>query len=197
MKPIYGVAGVARSGTSMMMKVLIEGGIEGYYEDKKNKFNPNGFYESAELSKIKDIDSKNIDFLCGKVIKMLPWFFEYLYEDYDYKIIFMRREIEEIIMSQKLMYFEKDSIRNLSRKYMKMKLEKDIDNYINILENKRNVSLLFVNYNDLMNNSEIEIKKIINFIPEINFNINKMLSVPDKDLYRNRLLENGDLIWKI
>ena len=98
MKETYIVSGFMRSGTSMMMRALIAGGLVPAYnknidiELKETEANPNGFYE---LSMEEYLDPTFPKAYEGKVIKCL-WKGALELIEGNYKMVFMVRDPEEI-----------------------------------------------------------------------------------------------------
>src|SRR5512141_2581353 len=89
------VSGLPRSGTSMMMKMLAEGGLTIITDQIRNadEDNPNGYYE---FEPVKQLADGQFDWLAGangKVVKIISALLEYLPRDYHYKVIFMERAI--------------------------------------------------------------------------------------------------------
>src|SRR6266536_2490928 len=104
-EPIIVVSGLPRSGTSMMMKILAEGGLSIVTDELRtpDTDNPNGYFE---LENVKQMSAGNVDWLSnagGKVVKVISALLEYLPPLYSYKVIFMEREIREILASQRKM----------------------------------------------------------------------------------------------
>ena len=104
MKPVIIVSGLPRSGTSMMMKMLAAGGIEIHTDHlrKADEDNPQGYYE-VELVKHLQHDSAWLHHMKGKAVKIISFLLYYLPLTLRYQIIFMQREMQEILMSQKKM----------------------------------------------------------------------------------------------
>jgi len=98
---IYIVSGLPRTGTSMMMRILHTGGMHALTDNirEADSDNPNGYFELEKVKKIKE-DASWIDEAEGKVFKMVSMLLLDLPTDRDYKIIFMRRNIDEILASQ-------------------------------------------------------------------------------------------------
>ena len=98
------VSGLPRSGTSMMMQMLKQGGIE-ILTDKirqNDVNNPRGYYE---LEKVKELPKDNtwLPEAEGKGVKIIVQLLQYLLPGFEYRIIFMQRDIKEILRSQKKM----------------------------------------------------------------------------------------------
>jgi hypothetical protein len=99
------VSGLPRSGTSMMMKMLQAGGI-GIMTDNlrvADENNPKGYYEFERVKQLDKGDNAWVAEAQGKVIKVISYLLEFLPADFHYKVIFMRREMAEILASQRHM----------------------------------------------------------------------------------------------
>ncbi|MHA1724012.1 MAG: sulfotransferase [Promethearchaeota archaeon] len=178
------VSGLPRSGTSMMMQVLEAGGLEILSDHKRqaDHSNPKGYYELEAVKRL-DKDNSIIKEAQGKVIKVISHLLEYLPMEFNYKIIFMNRDMEEILRSQQKMLGEAED------KYPPEMVEifqKELNNVkIWMEENANKVDVLKVNYSDMILDPLPQIKRIIEFL---NFPLNedKMLEAIDPNLYRNR-----------
>ena len=183
------VSGLPRSGTSMMMQMLDEGGIPPLTDKEReaNIDNPKGFYEFERVKKLPD-DTAWLDDARGKAVKVLAELIKHLPEGYDYKVVFMHRNLKEMIESQKKMLERRgedpDEVSDaelmaMFKKYRKM-LKKRIDEH-------PDMDVIYVSYNQVMQNPEKSIQSIDEFFNG-RLDKNKMLSVIDKDLYRNRVV---------
>jgi hypothetical protein len=98
------VSGLPRSGTSMMMKMLAAGGIPALTDGHRraDPDNPLGYFE---LEVVKQLPS-NVDWLKeanGHAVKVVSALIEKLPRDHNYRIIFMQRDLTEILASQRRM----------------------------------------------------------------------------------------------
>ncbi len=109
------VTGLPRSGTSLMMKMLEVGGIPPLTDRARvaDEDNPKGYYEFERVKKLPQ-DTSWLPEAEGKAVKMVSMLLYDLPKDRAYKIIFMRRQMEEILASQKKMLLRrnKDMIVN-------------------------------------------------------------------------------------
>ncbi len=98
------VSGLPRSGTSMMMKMLEAGGLGVLIDNIRtaDEDNPKGYYEFERVKKI-ETDKAWLPEARGKVVKMISALLKHLPDGYEYRIVFMRRRIEEVLASQKQM----------------------------------------------------------------------------------------------
>ena len=98
------VSGLPRSGTSMMMQMLHSGGMEVLTDAKReaDDSNPKGYYEFEPVKKMM-ADVSWLPEANGKVVKIIAQLLTFLPDNYKYKIVFMRREMDEVLTSQQVM----------------------------------------------------------------------------------------------
>lgn len=95
------VSGLPRSGTSMMMQMLAAGGVPIFTDGQRvpDENNPKGYYE-VDLAK--GLAKKNswVHDCDGKCVKVVAPLIGYLPSSVDYRVIYMKRPVQEIIRSQ-------------------------------------------------------------------------------------------------
>jgi hypothetical protein len=98
------VAGLPRSGTSMMMQMLTSGGIEPYTDGRReaDSDNPRGYFEHEKATALHR-DVSWIPEARGKVVKIVAHLLPHLPPGEEYRIVFMHRELEEVTASQTAM----------------------------------------------------------------------------------------------
>lgn len=181
------VSGLPRSGTSMMMKVLEAGGLEVFTDNLRvaDEDNPKGYYELEQVKALKDGDDSWIKDAPGKVVKVISSLLEYLPSTYKYKIVFMRREIAEILASQKQMLIRRGESSDGDDQKMAEMFQEHLKRVRVWLANQPNMDILYVDYNALMGNPAPEIKAVAEFLG-LSEKLDAMLAVPDKKLYRQK-----------
>lgn len=186
-KTIIIVSGLPRSGTSMMMKVLETGGMEIVTDNIRvaDEDNPKGYFELEQVKALKDGDDAWITGAPGKVVKVISSLVEHLPSRYQYKIVFMRREITEIFASQKQMLIRRGEPNDGNDQEMAEMFQEHLKRVRVWLANQPNMEVLYVDYNALMGNPEPEIKAVAEFLG-LTENLNALLAVPDKKLYRQK-----------
>ncbi len=105
-EPIVIVSGLPRSGTSMMMKMLEAGGLPVMSDNERTADidNPKGYFEYERVKDLeKEKDKSYIREGRGKVLKVISFLIKDLPSDNDYRVIFMRRNLDEVITSQNKM----------------------------------------------------------------------------------------------
>jgi len=181
----YIVSGLERSGTSMVMQILLAGGAPVVFDNSRrtDQNNPKGYYE-LEGGKIinKLIDGTfPLDEHKGKFIKITSYGLKYLPAG-KYKIIYSERNIEEILDSMEKMADIKDTERDETRESF-IKLNSMIKNYIG---DREDMEVLLINYNEILSNPSTNIKKIYDFLGLADINLEKMIDAVDKKLYRQK-----------
>ncbi|HEY7090007.1 MAG TPA: sulfotransferase domain-containing protein [Tepidisphaeraceae bacterium] len=98
------VTGLPRSGTSVMMQMLAAGGIPPLTDQLRaaDEDNPRGYFEFEPVKQIKQ-DKSWLNDAAGKAVKMVHLLVPELPLDREYRVIFMRRQMEEILASQRKM----------------------------------------------------------------------------------------------
>ena len=181
----YIVSGLERSGTSMLMQILKAGNLSIAFDNSRppDRHNPKGYYELEGGKIINKLMNKSfpLDNYKGKFIKITAYGLKFLPPG-KYKIIYSERDIEEILDSMEKMMGKKDSSREETRESF-LKLN---DTIKNILREREDMDILFVNYNNIISNPEKDIKRIIKFLGLSNTLYDEMVSTIDKKLYRQR-----------
>jgi hypothetical protein len=190
-KPIIVVSGLPRSGTSMMMKMLAEGGLPIITDElrRADDDNPNGYFELEVVRQLKEGNETWLQGMNGKGVKVISALLEYLPQNYQYKIIFMERDSRETLASQKKMLDHRGQTSRLTDEEMEQEFQTHLAAMKPWLVRQPNMEVLYVNYNALMSDPESYCEKIVNFL-EVPLNQSGMLAVPDRQLYRNRNAKN-------
>jgi hypothetical protein len=186
-KKIVVVSGLPRSGTSMMMKMLTEGGIPAVTDSLReaDEDNPNGYFEIEEVKALKDGEKQWIYDARGKVVKVISYLLEFLPEDLTYDVIFMDREIHEVLASQKKMLRRRNETSAISDAEMEAQYREHLKAVKYWLPRRSNMRVMYVKYNEMVNSPEALCPAIVNFL-ELPLNVEAMRSVPNPSLYRNR-----------
>jgi hypothetical protein len=105
------VAGLPRTGTSMMMQMLAAGGLTPLTDGKRaaDDDNPRGYFEYEPATRLRD-DASWVPQARGRVVKLVAPLLPFLPTDQHYRVIFMHRDLREVIASQQVM------LKNLDRK---------------------------------------------------------------------------------
>src|SRR5689334_7039557 len=115
-REIIVVSGLPRSGTSMMMKMLAEGGLETVTDSLRtaDDDNPNGYFEFEAVKEMTDGNTGWLKDAGGKVVKVISALLEHLPAGHRYKVIFMERPLQEVLKSQQKMLLNRDENSSIS-----------------------------------------------------------------------------------
>ena len=187
------VSGLPRSGTSMMMRMLEAGGMDIITDNIRaaNEDNPQGYYEYERVKKLKNGDTEWLQDARGKAVKVISALLENLPAFYSYRVIFMRRDLNEVLASQRNMLIRRgEPVNSIDDEEMAKIFQKHLNQINNWFSQQENIEVEFVNYNDLLQNPGSNIIKVNKFLDE-RLNADSMLSIPDKNLYRQRFDRSG------
>lgn len=182
------VSGLPRSGTSMMMKMLEAGGMEILTDNLReaDANNPKGYYEFERVKQLKDGDLGWLPNAVGKVVKIVTGLITFLPADYNYKVIFMQRELKEVLSSQKKMLgrLGKDDDNIPDDKMAKIYQEhlRQVNAWIS---EQPNIEALYMNYNTMVADPTESLHKVRAFLGG-DMSLETMANVVDKKLYRER-----------
>ncbi len=180
------VSGLPRSGTSMMMRMLEAGGIPALTDELRtpDDDNPNGYYEFEDVKSIEDY-STWIDRAPGHSVKMVYSLLKHLPADREYRVLFMRRNVDEILQSQKKMLERKGITTDIPDATMKALFERELRQFYSWIPTQSHLKLVNISYNDLLSNPEGTIDQINRHFDET-LDTEAMVQLVDPNLYRNR-----------
>ena len=182
MNDITIVTGLPRSGTSLMMQILNKSSIPLLIDGvrKKDVNNPKGYFELEAVKKIVK-DNSFLKEAKGKAVKVVCPLPIYLDLSYKYRVIVMRRDMEEILASQgKMLNKDQSKSKSAFSKIYSNHLDKMYAFFI-----KNNIEYFDVWYSDLIENSDEVLDGVIKFCM-LDDNLKELKNVISPDLYRNK-----------
>jgi hypothetical protein len=180
------VSGLPRSGTSMMMRMLETGGMPVLTDNVRtpDDDNPNGYYEYEAVKQTKD-DSRWLEGSEGKAVKMVYKLLYDLPADRSYKVLFMRRKLEEVLASQRVMLERHGMADGVSEAQMSALFRSEIDAFYKWVANQPHLELIDVDYNRMQADPRAEVARLNRFLGGM-LDEQAMVAVVDQSLYRNR-----------
>jgi len=182
------VSGLPRSGTSMMMKMLEAGGIPPITDNLRtaDDDNPKGYYEFERVKKMPEGDKEWVPEALGKSVKVISALLEHLPAEYPYRVIFMRRKMDEILASQKQMLVRSnkptDAVSDAKLAEMYARHLAKVEAWLNA---QPNVAVLYVDYNTMLTSPQEHAEEVNEFLDE-RLAVEKMVGVIEPSLYRQR-----------
>lgn len=182
------VSGLPRSGTSMMMRMLEMGGVPPLTDKIRtpDDDNPQGYYEFERVKKLDKGDTAWLVDAQGKAVKVISQLLKYLPADYEYRVIFMQRSMDEILASQKKMLINRgEDPHKADDAEIAALFDKHLKNVLNWLQIQPNISTLYVNYREILADPAPQVAQINAFLGG-NLDEEAMAEVVNPALYRNR-----------
>ena len=186
-KEITIVSGLPRSGTSMMMQMLEAGGMEVVTDNlrKANQDNLKGYYEFERVKKIAQ-DNSWLDECRGKAVKIISMLLYHLPPGRKYKILFLRRNMEEMLASQKVMLERRgEQGDSISDEMMAEKFEKHLRQIEHWIADRDDIDMLHIKYNEIIEDPNLHANVVNQFLGGL-LDEKKMAKVVEDSLYRQR-----------
>lgn len=185
--PIIIVSGLPRSGTSMTMKMLEAGGIPPLTDQirEADVDNPRGYYEFERAKKLKEGDTAWLPDAQGKAVKLIGALLVELPPKYDYRVLFMRRNIGEVLASQGKMLERRGEENKIDDDTMAVLFEKHIRQVEDWMKKQPGLKYIDVDYNTMLADPRPQVEVINKFLGG-SLDTEAMLAVVDPKLYRQR-----------
>ena len=181
------VSGLPRSGTSMLMKMLEAGGMQVLIDHIRtaDEDNPKGYYEFERVKQIEQ-DQAWLEDAKGKAVKMVGALLKHLPPAYRYKVIFMRRKIEEVLASQKKMLIRRgEATDTISDERLAELFSKHVTQIGAWIEEQPNIEVLYVDYGQVLAKPMNQAVSINRFLGN-QLDEEEMAAIVDPGLYRQR-----------
>ncbi len=182
----YIVSGLERSGTSMLMQILVAGGVPTSFDTDSrppDDNNPKGYFElegGKIINKLMEEQFPLQDHQ-GEFIKITAYGLKFLPPG-KYKIIYSQRNIDEIMDSMEKMAKVQDDNRDETREVF-VKLNSMI---VDLIRGREDAEVLFVDYNRIVSEPGTHVREIYDFLGSEEFELDKMIASVDDRLHRNR-----------
>ncbi len=190
-KTITIVSGLPRSGTSLMMSMLVAGGLQPLQDGVRtaDDDNPKGYFELEQVKQLDKGDASWLPDAVGKVVKIISALLLYLpVTGYQYKIIFMRRDLDEVVASQAKMLLNRQEESTVSAEEIKQLYRKHLKQVFVWVARVDSAEMLEVDYGQLVKEPQLVIPSINQFCGG-SLDQSAMATVVDPTLHRNRATE--------
>jgi hypothetical protein len=185
------VAGLPRSGTSMMMQMLDAGGLD-ILTDRKRKAdedNPKGYYELEKATQLR----KKRDWLgnaMSKGVKIVAQLLPFLPKDLPIRVVFIERNLDEVLASQKTMLsrMKRDSGK-FSDAQIQAAYSRQLDMVKQWLANNPNAWVLYLQHRDVIREPARSAGLVNHFLGG-HLDVEAMAQVVDPELYRQRIAQS-------
>ncbi|MBM3280009.1 MAG: sulfotransferase domain-containing protein [Candidatus Handelsmanbacteria bacterium] len=181
------VSGLPRSGTSMMMKMLEAGGLEPLTDGQReaDEDNLGGYYEFEAVKKVAQ-DPGWLEQARGRVVKVISRLLYDLPEGYSYRVVFMLRDLGEVLASQERMLQRRGRAEGgVADADLKRIFQRHLDEVAQWLKGRPNFSVLYLNYEEILAGPRPQAARVVQFLGN-NLDTARMAAVVDQRLYRQR-----------
>lgn len=172
----------------MMMKMLDAGGMPCLTDNirKADIDNPKGYYEYEAVKKIK-ADASWLAATQGKAVKMVSMLLCHLPPTYQYQVVFMRRNLSEILASQsKMLERLGKSPGSSGDERMADLFAKHLSEIEQWLARQQNIRVLYMDYTGILTDPSGSAKRLATFVG-LPLDVDRMAASVDKSLYRNKV----------
>lgn len=181
------VSGLPRSGTSMMLRMLAAGGLPVLTDGVRgaDEDNPHGYLEWEAVKSLQR-DASWVAAARGKGVKVIYYFLRDLPLDCHYRVIFMRRDLGEVLASQAAMLVRRGiHDRGPDDARMKKLFESELQEIDDWLADQPAFSVLNVDYRSVLTEPSAQAEQVNSFLGG-GLDCRAMATRVDPTLYRSR-----------
>jgi hypothetical protein len=160
------VSGLPRSGTSMMMQMLAVGGMEVLTDGVRgpDADNLRGYFEFEAVKRTVE-DARWVQSAVGKAVKVVYLLLPNLPGEYEYRVLFMRRDIEEVLASQRAMLGRLGKAgADLTPAKLAEVIEAQIRRVRGWVSGQSNFSVIDVDYREVLENPLAQAARVNRFV---------------------------------
>lgn len=160
------VSGLPRSGTSMMMRMLEAGGISALTDRERvaDGDNPHGYYEFERVKLLPD-DTGWLDDAEGRAVKVISALLQHLPPDRSYRVLFLRRRMEEVLASQAAMLrHRKAAVGRVEDEKMAALFAKHLAGVEALLGKRPEIEFRYFNYHEIVGKPRESAEAVAGFL---------------------------------
>jgi hypothetical protein len=177
------VSGLPRSGTSLMMQMLQAGGHPVLCDDQRtaDEHNPRGYLEYDKVRRLRS-DNSWLSEAEGNAVKVVSLLLYHLPAEFEYRILFVRRNMEEVLRSQQRMLDTRGTTDGID---MRAHFERHLQSVMEWIGRQPKMRIHELNYIDLLNEPIRSAQAVASFL-ERDLAIDRMANAVDRGLHRQR-----------
>ncbi|MEM6332271.1 MAG: alkaline phosphatase family protein [Planctomycetota bacterium] len=185
---IHVVAGLPRSGTSLMMQLLEAAGVAAFTDHHRGRDenNPRGYFEHEMIRRLPS-DPSVVRNASGHAVKVIHALVEYLPAGFFYKMIWMHRDMDEVLASQQRM-LERNAGKDASRRdpeVLRRVYEQQSQRALNLCRRRADIHLLEVSHRELVDGKPEIFESLAQWLGS-NVAPSRLANVIDPKLYRQK-----------
>lgn len=170
----------------MMMRMLESGGMPVLTDGvrRPDTDNPRGYYEFEPVKRL-DRDASWLPEAYNKAIKVIYIFLYHLPSRYRYRVLFLRRSMDEVIASQKLMLRRRSEADRLGDEQLAASFKYQLQNLYDWIRHQNNIKCLYLDYGNVITAPEAAVREIIDFLG-LPLDAESMIHAVEPALHRHR-----------
>jgi tetratricopeptide (TPR) repeat protein len=181
------VSGLPRSGTSLVMQMLAAGGVPMLTDGRRqqDESNPRGYLEYEPVKNLRN-DNSWLAAAQGRGVKIITHLLPYLASEFQYRIVYVERDLDEVLLSQRRM-LERDGRQGarISDEQLRRTYSSQVTNIRRWLDAQPNVRLHTINFRELLAQPRESATAIAEFLGG-GLDVDAMAAAVDPTLYRSR-----------
>jgi hypothetical protein len=189
--PIIVVSGLPRSGTSMAMRMLKAGGLAVVTDGvrRADDSNVHGYFELEAVKHLHDLQGRDTVWLkaaSGRAVKIVSFLLTWLPEAHDYRVIFMRRDLSEVIASQHAMLARRNEpVASADGDRLRASYEQHLEEVARFLAKRACFRTIDLDYRSVLEHPREAAERMKAFTGAP-LDIEAMAAAVDRDQYRSR-----------
>ena len=173
----------------MMMKMLEAGGLDVFTDNLRtpDEQNPKGYFEYERVKDLHNEPDKSwLRGARGKALKVVSSLLGSLPEDNNYQVVFMERNLQEVVASQnKMLAARGEDGGESSDEDVAGMYNEHLARVRRLLERRACFDAVYVAYSDVLKNPRTQADRVRAFLGG-RVSAEKMVTAVDEQLYRNR-----------
>lgn len=169
-----------------MMQILDAEGVKPITDNlrRPDEDNTKGYYEHEAVKFLAKGEHQFLEHAQGKAVKVVSTLLKNLPKDNSYKVIFMHRDLDEILASQKKMLINRKSSAEQDDELARM-YTKHLKSVSIWLSKQKNFQVIEINYADILSDPEAQINTLTESLG-ISMNRQRMIQVIDSSMNHHK-----------
>jgi hypothetical protein len=180
------VSGLPRSGTSLMMQMLRAGGLPILSDETRpaDQHNQRGYFEDR---RVRSLGKENgwLHEAEGKALKVVSQLLYHLPAGFDYRVLFLRRDLDEVLRSQETMLSGLGQPAGPDRAVMRAHFEQHLAKLDDWLPQQQHLKVLNVEHRQLIADAASSAQRVKEFLG-VDLDVKAMAQAVDPALHRQR-----------
>jgi hypothetical protein len=187
MNDLIVVSGLPRSGTSLLMQMLVAGGMQALTDEVRQHDinNPRGYLEYAPVKSLAG-DQTWLSAAEGKAVKIITQLLPHIPAGTPCRILMLDRPVDEVLESQNTMLRRMGRQPAAAADTLKAVFVRQRDEVVRLLAARPEVRMLSVPFHDLIGRDAALVDQIVTFLERPELDRKAMLDAVDPALHRTR-----------